>query len=168
MVNYLTLILNSKEISLTLKHNDLYRTLLNSNDELIIICEDDVKFKDNFVFNLRLVLNSLPKDFDIIQLEYINDIKNHNNKKSLNPSDIPDYKLNKINFTKNLYPGTACYIVNRKGAKKILKLNESVWLPADGIFDPKHKIKKNIKLNIYNSLPRLAWQYYTSDVISIN
>ena len=160
--------LSSKEISLALKHNELYKKLLDSNNEFIIICEDDIRFKDNFIFNLKLILSNLPKDFDIVQLEYINNIKHHNNINSLNPKDVPNYKLKKINYTQNLYPGAACYIVNREGAKKILKLNQPIWLPADGIFDPKHQKIKNIKLNVYNSNPRLAWQYYTKNVKSIN
>jgi GR25 family glycosyltransferase involved in LPS biosynthesis len=57
------------------------------------------------------------------------------------------------------YPGSAGYIVSRKGAEYLLKLNEPIWLPSDGAFD-RHWQNKTMdrELVTYYVDPPLGWQ----------
>ena len=111
--------------------------------------------RKNFKIYLRKVLNSLPEDFDCIRLEYID--KNH---REVDPKDVPKKGNIKINYHTKTRPGSALYIVSRKGAKYFLKLNEPILFSADGVFDPIWQIcNKMPRLSkTYYVKPRLAWQ----------
>jgi len=150
--------IDNGNIALSMTHNDLYQKLLGSNEEFMLIAEDDCTIKPSFKHYLNIVLHNLPSDFDFIRLEYITDhTRSYNTKEN---SSVPaDYET-KLYYDNKLHAGTAAYIVSRKGAEYALKLNEPVWLPADGIFDNKWQNAKGMKrnLNTYYVSPQLAWQ----------
>ena len=152
--------LSKGEIALSMTHNDLYKKLLNSRKDFMIIAEDDCTVRPNFKYYLNKVLNNLPNDFDVIKLEYIkkfNEDGNYNNKDN---TDVPYDNSTELSFNTYLYPGAACYIISRKGAEYFLSLNEPIWLPADGVFDKKWQNEKNMErnANTYYVTPQLAWQ----------
>ena len=155
--------LSNGEIALSMTHNELYKKLLSSSDSMLLIGEDDITIKLNFKFYLNQVLNNLPDDFDYISLEYIQpyELNSKSSHQLDNADDVPSAIDNSkiINYDTILKPGAAAYIVSRKGAEYFLKLNEPIWLPADGIKDPYWQLKYNTNpAKIYYVIPRLAFQ----------
>ena len=150
--------LSDGQIALSMAHNDLYKQLLDSNDNFMIIGEDDCTFRPNFKIYLNKVINSLPSDFDMVKLEYIKDptIKYNTD----DNDDVPRDDNAEIKYFKDsFYPGTACYIISRKGAEYFLKLNEPIWLQSDGILEEKwQKEKMDRTALIYYTDPPLSWQ----------
>jgi GR25 family glycosyltransferase involved in LPS biosynthesis len=104
-------LLNSAEISLTIKHYEVLQKIANSSDPYGIILEDDVIFDSNFLKLFKKYLNETPKDFDFIFL---------GSGANLKPENIsPD----KIVYLKN-HPASKCtdsYVVTRKAANDIIK-----------------------------------------------
>jgi GR25 family glycosyltransferase involved in LPS biosynthesis len=150
--------LSMGEIALSMGHNDLYKKLLNSDQKMMLIAEDDCTIKPNFKYYLNIVLNNLPSDFDFIKLEYITvHTSSHNTKEN---SSVPNDYETKLYYDDKLHAGSAAYIVSRKGAEYTLKLNEPIWLPADGVFDTKWQNAKGMERNlkVYYVSPQLAWQ----------
>jgi len=151
--------LSMGEIALSMAHNDLYKKLLNSDQKFMLIAEDDCTIKPSFKHYLNIILHNLPSDFDFVRLEYITDhTRSYNTKEN---SNVPSDYNTKLYYIQNtLYAGTAAYIVSRKGAEYVLKLNEPIWLPSDGVFDTKWQEAKGMErhLNVYYVCPQLAWQ----------
>jgi len=159
--------LTKGEVALSMTHNDLYKKLLESDKEYMLIAEDDCTFRPNFKDYLTKILKNLPEDFDIVKLGYISNSINGKYNMEDNPL-VPYHSDAEIKFNKNLnYPGTECYIVSRKGAKFLLEINEPIWLPSDGALDPfHHQVKLNKIGHIYYLEPPIAWQGNVKSIIS--
>jgi GR25 family glycosyltransferase involved in LPS biosynthesis len=86
-----------------LSHYTLWKMLLESSDDMFLIFEDDVDTNITNVQKINFFINSINDnyDWDFIFLGYNNNINN-------------SIKLNKI------IHGMHAYIINRKGAKKLL------------------------------------------------
>ena len=96
-----------------LSHTILWQMLLNSDEEMFLIFEDDVDINinnNNFTNKINKTINLINKnDWDIIYLCYFTFNLQHNNKSY--------FKIN------NLIYGTHSYIINKKGARKLLELS---------------------------------------------
>jgi len=150
-------ILTTGEVALSMSHNELYKKLLRSNEEYMLIAEDDCTIRPNFKYYLNIVLNNLPLDFDVIKLEYIKRYKLFGGHNMEDNDEVPNDYSQELFYDKNVYPGTAMYLISRKGAKYMLELNDPVWIASDWAFDKKWQ--KNTKLaNVYNVVPQIAWQ----------
>jgi glycosyl transferase family 25 len=96
-----------------LSHITLWQMLLNSNEEMFLIFEDDINFNntDDFINKINKSINLINKnDWDVIYLGYFG---------------IKDlFKLSQQNIyyqkIEDLIYGTHAYIINRKGAQKLL------------------------------------------------
>jgi glycosyl transferase family 25 len=93
-----------------LSHTTLWKKLLESNEDMFLIFEDDVDINENINNfnskinnNLNLINNN---DWDVIFLGYFNFNENEVNK-----------KYTKV---KNIIYGTHAYLINKKGAQKLL------------------------------------------------
>jgi GR25 family glycosyltransferase involved in LPS biosynthesis len=135
------------EIALVRSHSNLYIMLLESNLPYLLIAEDDICVSDSFNNKLRNILSNLPKDFEVIKLEYGDFDKNKVVEK---PNKIT-YK-NGNEFWVN---GSGLYIISREAAKKILHCNDPYrpWCASDGSFD-----RCLSKEKVYTTLPPLGWQ----------
>lgn len=98
-------IYSKKLVAISLSHILLCKYLYeNRNEEYFLICEDDIKieFNDNLQERLYKIINKYPKDFDVINLNWMGICKEK---------------------TKSYYCGScASYIISRKGLKNIKNL----------------------------------------------
>jgi GR25 family glycosyltransferase involved in LPS biosynthesis len=145
--------LTKGEIALAMSHNELYKQLLASDKPYMLIGEDDCTIRSNFRHYLNIVLHNLPSDYDIIKLEYLEHYLTYKNVK-YHPDvpvadDIP-LVIQKIS-DKKFIGGTAAYIVSRKGAEDILKLNDPPMSESD-------LVMQKLINKMYIVKPPLAWQ----------
>lgn len=98
-------------IGCALSHKKCYQYIIDNNIERCLILEDDVRLHSDFNNQLNILLNEIPKDFDIFVL-------GHSSTAKVDPSFIPTnnfYKTNK-------FYGLFGYIVSNKGARKLLNI----------------------------------------------
>ena len=112
------------ELASTLNHLLAYKKFLNSENDLAIIMEDDADFiVDEFIF----VVNQLRKIIDeskpqvYLLTPVISYLNNHAKALSEN------YKVVKVIQSWD----SSGYIINRKAAEKIIKVNSKSWIIAD-------------------------------------
>ena len=111
----LTLNLSKGEYGCALSHLGLWEKMVSENIESCIIIEDDIHPNKNFI-DYQKLLAQLPSDWDIAYVSFLNT----GNKKFVGENIfIPN-----CGFT------TAGYIINLKGAKKLIDL-----LPIEGPID---------------------------------
>ena len=122
---------NPREVACYSSHLKALKMFLNSSEEYGLICEDDIKFNDNFLSILEECLNT-HHNFDILRLAGSED----ETKEKGNPIKLfeikKDYYLC-LNLTYK--PIAACYLINRKAAKSILKNMRVMHLPYDYALD---------------------------------
>jgi len=96
-----------------LSHVTLWKMLLESDEEMILVFEDDININENinnFTENINNTINLINEnDWDIIFLGYFNF---HTNTNDIN---IKYFKLINIIY------GTHSYIINKNGARKLLE-----------------------------------------------
>lgn len=103
----------SRELACTQSHVKALKTFLETKDEYAIICEDDMSFdyKKYWTKSIDKVISSAPADWEIIQLGFI-------------ASKIgSEFHKSKSDYLPHLrhYWSTISYVINRSGAKKIVK-----------------------------------------------
>jgi glycosyl transferase family 25 len=122
---------NPREVACYSSHLKALKMFLNSSEEYGLICEDDIEFNVNFLNILEECLKTNQK-FDILRLAGSEDKK----KEKGNPIKLfeleRDYYLS-LNLTYK--PIAACYLINRKAAKSILKNMKVMHLPYDYALD---------------------------------
>jgi len=111
-----------KAIACTSSHLKAIKTFYESDDEIGIICEDDLTFEYQKYWrnSLNTVIQEAPKDWEIIQLAVITPFYLQN-------QSLFSYKKSYIPYQLR----TSCtliYVINRKGANKIIKNNKQ---PSD-------------------------------------
>ena len=102
---------SNNEIACTASHLNCIKQSYNNKDNIAIICEDDVCFTllKAIGKSLNEIISKCPRDWEIIQLG------------QSNPDEMKLLlKKNKeyVNWEKK-YWGAFCYIINRKGIKKL-------------------------------------------------
>ena len=118
-------------------HIKAIKTFYESGDEIGIICEDDISFeyKKYWRNNITNVIHEAPKDWEILQLGVITTwfwpyvIVKHS-------------KQLYIPYHEYIY-STICYVINRKGAEKLLNIKETPSNTAELY------IYKNVKTYTY-------------------
>lgn len=61
--------LNEAEISCTMKHIYTFKKIMNENNDHVLIIEDDIlPLKDDFITKIENLLDNAPKDWDVIYL----------------------------------------------------------------------------------------------------
>jgi GR25 family glycosyltransferase involved in LPS biosynthesis len=105
---------NKIEISCLLSHLFAIRKSIKNNDNISIICEDDLCFDliPHWKIKLDKLIDELPYDWDIVNLAPTNHLFLQNNINS---------DKNFVTW-KNYHWGAMCYLINRKG---MLKLNKN-------------------------------------------
>lgn len=108
-----------KEIACLRSHIKAIQTFYDSNDDVGIICEDDLSFeyKPYWRENLKDVIENAPEKWQVIQL-------------GVTPLLLPSLMLWYSNFNYiNYHPwccGIFCYAINRQGAHKILTSKQPI------------------------------------------
>lgn len=93
---------------------NLWQYIVDNKISQILTVEDDVILKKDFVENLNLFLNDLPKDFDFLSLYYFLG-------QNQETEDL-DIQSRYIQKSKNQYSGTQAMVYSYYGAKKMLNL----------------------------------------------
>jgi GR25 family glycosyltransferase involved in LPS biosynthesis len=140
---------SKSEYGCLLSHLETIRKFSNSNYNIALILEDDctLEFKKYWKNNIKQIIKEAPSDWEIIQLCYIQEDKNH---------PIHNWN-NKEKYLKPHQYSTLSYLINKKGAKKII----------NSIYDfNKNKYKLNDKntayvadVFIYNKLNTFVYKY---------
>ncbi len=126
------------EIGCACSHREIWKEVVSKNYSRVIVLEDDVIFEKDFKIKLIGYINDLPNDWDIAFLGVgrrhnhngyfvnvgeifrdIDEVKNHPFVARIQPS--------------NLTYGMYGYIINPKGAKKLLKITDESNFPIDDI-----------------------------------
>ena len=122
---------NPREVACYSSHLKALKMFLNSSEEYGLICEDDIEFNKNFRSVLEECLKTY-NNFDILRLAGSED----KTKEKGNPVKLfklkSDYYLS-LNLTYK--PIAACYLINRKAAKSVLKKMMVMHLPYDYALD---------------------------------
>ena len=161
-------------IGCALSHMNTWKLFLKTNDEYAIIFEDDVVLEDNFNEKLKLALQDVPKDYDILYLgctgcddeQKFNTIKFMAtlwmSPKTFNP---PRKITDHISIPSAAF-ATHAYIVSRKGATKLLKnLDGKLHHHIDICIQ---NLVLDNQIESYAVTPRIAYQTSTDDNQSEN
>jgi glycosyl transferase family 25 len=97
-------------VGCALSHIKLWQKLLESDSEMFHVLEDDAVIKTD-ISTINQFIKTVPDDWDIIYLGFLSNILDK--RKDIKISDNV-YKINRQTFQ------TQSYIINRKGAEKLL------------------------------------------------
>jgi GR25 family glycosyltransferase involved in LPS biosynthesis len=100
---------------------NIYKYIVNNDIEELLVLEDDIVLKENFVLNFLKCRKELPSKYDFLSLFYFS---------SQNDTDKDvDLKLRLVQKSNNQYSAYQGMLFSNSGAKKILK-----YLEDYGIF----------------------------------
>ncbi|OZN25229.1 hypothetical protein CFY87_03490 [Actinobacillus seminis] len=120
------------EIGCALSHKAIYEYMLIHNIEQALVLEDDVAFEKNFKEAIALI-DKFPSHWDLVLLGHYADYIG--TKEVQSPTSFWDqHKLNdtfKLCRLSDYGYGTHAYLVNKKGAKKLLKAISPISMPID-------------------------------------
>ena len=116
-------------------HLTLYRQLVEDKSyNAYLIMEDDIKIARDIKTHIDYSLKNIPTDWDIILYSWLRE----GSQPTLHPT------INKVDY----FWGMQCYLINRRGAEKIIRELENQ--PIDGQIDSYlSRMVKQGKLNIY-------------------
>ena len=104
-----------------LSHMTLWQKLINSNDNIFLICEDDlVSNKYTNKDQINKYINAL-NSWDVLYLGF-HDGFNYNKKNYINEN------IHKID---NILLGTSCYLITKKGAQRLLNYSIPIIQQVD-------------------------------------
>ena len=112
------------EIGCTLSHQECYRRLLNSEDDIALVLEDDVCFFDQE--NVEFLLQEITRKMSP-EIPCMTTLTRHNIYYRKEVDKIGKYSLYRI---RKAY-GTCAYLINRKAAGKILSISDRPYFVAD-------------------------------------
>ena len=161
-------------IGCAISHMNTWKMFLETDDEYTIIFEDDVVLEDNFNEKLKLALQDVPKDYDILYLgcagcdeeQKINIIKLFSRWTFLPKTFKKSQKITENISIPSLALCAHAYILSRKGATKLLnqldgKVNNHIDICIQNL------VLDN-EIESYVTTPRIAYQTSTDDNQSEN
>ncbi|MGQ9445014.1 glycosyltransferase family 25 protein [[Pasteurella] aerogenes] len=120
------------EIGCALSHKVIYEYMLTHNIEQALVLEDDVAFEKDFKEAIVLI-NKFPSHWDLVLLGHYADYIGTQEIQS--PTSFWDqHKLNdtfKLCRLSDYGYGTHAYLINKKGATKLLKAISPMSMPID-------------------------------------
>ena len=122
---------NLGELGCYLSHLNVLRKFLKTNEELALVCEDDIEFNDDIVEIIKSALSS-GINFDLLRLSGGSDRDKEKGMPIKLKKIHNDFFLS-LNF--GFKSGTGCYLINRYGAQKILEKIKKMSLPIDHAMD---------------------------------
>ena len=135
----------TKEYACTISHLNTIKKFNGSNNSVALILEDDatLELKKYWTKSIHEIIENAPSDWEIIMLNYI--ILPGNEHPFLTWKDDADY-------TDMLPSGTLSYIINKKGANKIIDIKNNKYVLNDDI----HQVADAY---IYNSAKTYCYKY---------
>ena len=127
-VNYLEMQAKLKIMGNQLSHFKIFLEMINNNYESIIVCQDDIVFKEGFTNYIDLLVNNIPEDAEIVHFGFhkyaVRDIflpwdLNNNSPHNISFTNINNYVCKLVPDFNALYNSnnTTGYILTLKGAK---------------------------------------------------
>ena len=105
-------------------HYSAWKYVIDNNLDSLLVFEDDVIIHDDFMHKYNIIVNSVPKEYDVMSI-----FVDPNQYDRCRPDDyINDY------ITKGYQDwSTLCYIISRQGAEKLVKYVHEVGMdnPTD-------------------------------------
>lgn len=125
-----------------------------NNKEIGLIVEDDLMFVDNFYGKLQSYLAKLPSDWEIIFMGHGTGIKGL---PKFTPPRVTD---NRIFYRWNTARTASCYLINKKGAKKIMRYAIPLVKQGNrvGIDHHLEEIIQKRDIKSYLLIPPLGWE----------
>ena len=131
-VNYLEMPTKLKIMGNQLSHFNIFLEMINNNYESIIVCQDDIVFKDGFTNYIDLLSNNIPTDAEIVHFGFhkyaVRDIflpwdLNNNSPDNISFTNINNYVCKLVPDFNALYNSnnTTGYILTLKGAKNYVE-----------------------------------------------
>ena len=141
--------LSKNEVACIYSHRRAWQKMIDDNISFLCILEDDVQISNSLS---RFVLDDrwLPNDFDLIKIETML----HSiwvSRKTIKAKDRMLYQLRSPHF------GTAGYILNQKGARKLLSLTQKCDRALDDLLFEKG-LNEYFNLKIFQMIPALCIQ----------
>jgi GR25 family glycosyltransferase involved in LPS biosynthesis/predicted O-methyltransferase YrrM len=132
--NYLDMPTKLKIMGNQLSHFNIFLEMINNNFEFIIVCQDDIVFKDGFTKYIDLLVSNLPEDAEIVHFGFhkyaVRDIflpfdlsSNNNDTNSLIYQNVNNYVCKLRPDFNALYNSnnTTGYILTLQGAKNYVQ-----------------------------------------------
>ncbi len=135
--------LRMSEISLILKHNHIWKTMVDEDIENVLVLEDDAILKDNFIEEFNKYSDEIPTDYDLLWVGSCC---------GLHAKPLED---GKHIYKKNGSRCTHAYLISKKCAIKMMEYHKINNSPADFMFN--EAIQK-YSLNSYWLEPSLVSQ----------
>lgn len=137
--------MSKSEISLCLKHLEVFRDVVENDYKNVVVFEDDIILVDDFDVKLNQYMKQLPQDYDIYWIGSCCD---------LHAPSQPDF---------HVYPAqssrcTHAYMISNQGCRKMLTLVNYLNFPIDWYFN---FVIKNLNLKNYWAEPPLSIQNLT-------
>jgi len=139
-------VLNKGEVGATLSHFSIYQKMINENIDRMVILEDDAIVGQNFVEALS-VIEYLPQNWELCLLGYQSGRVspcNFNIKIKNSPSSL------KVGISPRARGGTFCYVINKKGAQRMLSYKDSLYQVID------RYTGNHCMVNVYVISPRVV------------
>jgi GR25 family glycosyltransferase involved in LPS biosynthesis len=136
-------------------NNMLYEKLLkDKTNEYYLLFEDDFIMNDNFtVQNISDVINDLPDNFDVCFFSITHAHKSMLPKKQQITNKL--YSVSPFPW----FSGTSCYLLSKKGAKKIMSLDgPNIIFAGDDVFS---YFSGTDQMEIYSSEISFGWGHDT-------
>jgi GR25 family glycosyltransferase involved in LPS biosynthesis len=102
------------ELGIWVSTINVWEYIIDNDIDMFLMLEDDIRISKDFVLNLQLCLNDLPKDFDFLSLYYFEEQNNFDE-----GTDIGSKYIHKA-LTQ--YSAGQAMIYSNAGAKKLLKV----------------------------------------------
>jgi GR25 family glycosyltransferase involved in LPS biosynthesis len=132
--------LNDGEYGCLISHLDAIRKFSESEYDTAIIMEDDstLEFKKYWREDTKTIIDNAPSDWEIIMLSYIS-------------NDIPEKKYT---YNKNQYWSAIAYIINKKGAKHLMR-----QIYFNGKYNIEPEINNESDQYIFQKIPTYVYKY---------
>ena len=122
---------NLGELGCYFSHLNVLKKFLKTEENFALVCEDDIEFNENIVEIINGALESRIS-FDLLRLSGGSDRKKEKGM-PLKLEKIYNGFFLSLNF--GFKPGTGCYLINKKAAKKIVEGINKMSLPIDHAMD---------------------------------
>jgi glycosyl transferase family 25 len=151
-------------IGCAMSHMNVYKKIVEGDDEYSVIFEDDVVLKDiNATDTIEKIVKEAPGNFDIIYLGCF-DSEFFKNVMGLLGMTTKEERISENLVRPAIALGTHAYVVSKQGAAKLLKeLYGKVHNHIDYCIQ---YLYKSGKLNNYEMTPRIAFQTSTDTGVS--
>lgn len=133
------------------EHIDIYNDAISHNYKKIIVCENDIRFLNDLSL-LKLYLDNIPNDYDLILFDYIfgysaEEIHRINTLRKDNSLYI------NFGTNNNVYSG-ACYLCNQKMMYHIIDNEKNIQKPIDNYtYYNNDSIDENIDKTLIRYVP---------------